>query len=484
MSHPSPSTIDRRGFFSLGGMSLAGLALNAMLERESKAREAGDLRGPHFKPKAKSVIWLMMRGGTSHLEGFDPKPKLNHYHGMTLGNTPFKDSVLKSPHFANVREQVANNVIKTEVAKLCALQKDFKRCGELGVDVSDWWPNTRRHVDKMSIVRSMWTTDNNHGAQLQFLTGRHLLDGCFPTLGAWIHYGLGSLNENYPQFISMGPNLYSQCFNGLGAHYLGVEHDAVELKVDPNNPLPNSRPAVKVAKPVRSIKQRLLQQLNAVTERQYPSDEKLRARVKAYELAFRMQSAIPKVMNFKDETAATHKMYGLDKPLTRGFGQQLLATRRFIERGVRFIQVFHGGGAAGAWDAHSRLIPNHNNMCGQVDLPIAGLLQDLDQRGLLDETILVWTSEFGRTPGQQGSDGRDHHNYGFTIWMAGGGIKRGALHGATDEIGFHAVEHRHYVTDIHATIFHLLGLDAHKLEVPGRKRLELEFGKKIDQILA
>ena len=474
--------IDRRSFFSLSSMSLGGLALHALQQRDASAREATQ-PGPHFRPRAKSVIWLMMRGGASHLEGFDPKVALNRYDGMTLGQTPYQESILRSPHFANVREQVANNVIKSDKAKLFRLQVGFQRCGDSGVEVSNWWPHVRQHVDKMSIIRSMWTTDNNHGAQLQFLTGRHLLDGCFPTLGSWIHYGLGSLNENYPQFISMGPRLHSQCFDGLGAHYLGVEHDGVELVVDPNNPLPNSKPARPVSRKVRDIKQRLLEKLNAVSRRQYPNDEKLRARIKSYELAFRMQTAVPKVMKLSEETAATQKLYGLDNSVTRPFGQQLLATRRFIERGVRFVQVFHGGGAAGAWDAHAAIVKNHTSMCAQVDLPIAGLLQDLDQRGLLDETIVVWSTEFGRTPGQQGSNGRDHHNYGFSIWMAGGGIKPGVVHGATDELGFHAVENRHYVTDIHATIFQLLGVDAHKLEVPGRKRLELEYGHKIPAIM-
>ena len=197
-----------------------------------------------------------------------------------------------------------------------------------------------------------------------------------------------------------------------------------------------------------------------------------------------MQTAIPDILNLDSETRHTHALYGLDNPTTRRFGQQLLATRRLVEKGVRFVQVFHGGGAAGAWDAHAKLIGNHNNMCGQADKPIAGLLSDLKQRGMLEDTVVVWTSEFGRTPGAQGKDGRDHHNYGFSIWMAGGGIKGGVVHGATDELGFHAVENRHYVTDVHATLFRLLGLDARRLEIPGRKRLEIDFGESIDEIIA
>jgi uncharacterized protein (DUF1501 family) len=196
-----------------------------------------------------------------------------------------------------------------------------------------------------------------------------------------------------------------------------------------------------------------------------------------------MQRSVPEVMNFKDETAATRELYGLDLPHCRDFGQQLLATRRLIERGVRFVQVQHGAGGAGAWDAHGGLKANHTNNALAVDQPIGGLLTDLKQRGLLEDTLVVFATEFGRTPGSQGGDGRDHHIFGFSVWLAGGGIRGGVAHGATDEIGFHAVEQRHYVTDIHATILHQLGLDSRRLEIPGRKRLEIDHGQVIREIL-
>jgi hypothetical protein len=223
--------------------------------------------------------------------------------------------------------------------------------------------------------------------------------------------------------------------------------------------------------------------LNRLAGIDYPDDPALRARIKSYELAFGMQTAVPETLQLDKESEATRKLYGMDQGVTRPFGQLCLAARRLVERGVRFVQVFHGGGGGGAWDAHSGLKQNHATLSAQVDLPIAGLLKDLKQRGMLNDTVVVWGTEFGRSPGAQG-DGRDHHPQGFCAWLAGAGIKGGTVHGATDEIGFHAVEHRHYVTDIHATVLHLLGLDARKLEVPGRKRLEMDYGKVIREIIA
>jgi hypothetical protein len=281
----------------------------------------------------------------------------------------------------------------------------------------------------------------------------------------------------------MGPPLEYQCMGATDANYLGPENAGVTLKVDPSDPLPFARPGMALAPGEAAIKADLLGRLNRLTLLEYPSDAKLRARIKSYELAFRMQTAIPEVLRFDHEDESTQRLYGLDQDVTRPFGQQMLAARRLAERGVRFIQVFHGEGAAGAWDAHSGLRANHASLSAQVDKPIAGLLIDLKRRGLLDETVVVWTTEFGRTPGAQGPDGRDHHNYGFSVWMAGGGIRGGIVHGATDELGFHAVENRHYVTDIHATVLHLLGLDSRRLEIPGRKRLEMEHGEPIREII-
>src|SRR6266571_6896712 len=255
---------------------------------------------------------------------------------------------------------------------------------------------------------------------------------------------------------------------------------------DPLKPLPFASPEMDLSTEEQKNLFEFVQELNQLEAMKYPGDAAVKARIKSYELAFRMQTAVPELFRFQDESPAIHNMYGLDQANTRPFGQDLLTARRLVERGVCFVQVFHGYREDGnGWDAHSELKKNHSRLCAEVDLPLAGLLHDLKQRGLLDETIVVMGSEFGRTPGVEGNrEGRDHHPFGFSALMAGGGLKGGVAHGATDELGFHAVENRHYVTDIHATVLHQLGLDPHKLEVPGHKRLEIDFGSPIQEIIA
>lgn len=467
-------------------MGFTGMALGAMLARDGivRAEAPGEwlppTGEPHFSPKAKSVIWLFMNGGVSHVESFDPKPELTNHAGKTISETPFKD-VQNPEKLKLARVTVINDANGQQRNKLYPLQVAFRKYGDSGIELSDWVPHVGSCIDDIAVIRSMYTTDDNHGAQTQFHSGRHMLDGEYPTLGAWVHYGLGSLNDNLPQFISIGKREY---WNAKDGHYLGPAHDAIPIRVDPANPLDFGKPAGDQTSEEQQIGFDLVGQLNRLKGVDYPDDPALAARIKAYELAFRMQTSVPDVLNLNAETKETHELYGLDDTATKDFGMQMLAARRFVERGVRFIQVQHGAGGAGAWDAHGGLKTNHTNNFKAVDKPIAGLLKDLKQRGLLDSTIVLFASEFGRTPGTQGADGRDHHIYGFSVWMAGGGIKGGIVHGATDEIGFHAVENRHYVTDIHATILHQMGLDSRQLEVPGRKRLDIDHGKPIVEILA
>jgi hypothetical protein len=478
--------VPRRQFLADVGMGFTGLVLGAMLQRDGIVRAESQESWsppdgqPHFSPRAKNVIWFCMLGGTSHVESFDPKPALNKYAGKTFEETPFNDAIVKSPFYrANVRDFAG--VPRDLLPKVYPLQIGYGPRGQSGTEVSDWWPHLSRQIDDIAVVRSMWTTDNDHAAQLQFHTGRHIFDGFFPSIGSWIHYGLGSLNDNLPQFVVLGGGP-GDCCGGSGAHtasYLGPEHSGVPLRIDPSNPLPFGSPGSTVTREERQDQMALLQELNGLAGAEYPHDAALRARIKAYELAFRMQMAVPDVVNFANETEATRRLYGLEQEATKQFGQYCLAARRMVERGVRFVQIYDDG-----WDAHSQLQKNHSTRCGVVDQPIAALLQDLKQRGLLNETLVVWGTEFGRTPGAERSDGRDHHPYGFSIWVAGGGIKGGVAHGTTDELGFHAVEHRHYVTDLHATVLHQLGLDPRRLEVPGQKRLEIDFGAPIRQIIA
>lgn len=496
MTHPHwsagfHSPVNRRSFLADVGMGFTGLALGSMLSRDGVVR--GDSAIPHRVPdglahhaaKAKSVIWIFLVGGMSQMESFDPKPELNVWAGKTFEESPYKD-VLDSPYSKKNLRELIEGLHKVH-PKIYEMQVGFKKYGESGLEFSDWWSKLGQHADDIALVRSMWTTDNNHGAQLQFHTGRHVLEGQFPTIGSWVHYGLGALNENLPQFIVMGTPI-ADCCGGIGAHganYLGPEHTGVQLAVDPRNPLPFASPGPDVFREEQAGEFDLLRRLNRISSVEYPEDQALAARIKSYELAFRMQAAVPDIVDFGQETQATQESYGLNNPTTKPFAEQCLAARRLVEKGVRFVQIFHGSnGGAGAWDAHGSLKAGHSSLCAQIDQPIASLIADLKQRGLLDETLIVIGTEFGRTPGAQGSDGRDHHPYGFSVALAGGGIKGGIAHGKTDELGFHAVEDRHYVTDLHATVLNQLGLDARKLEIPGRKRLDIDFGKPITEILA
>ena len=474
--------ITRRSMLEQTGMGFTGLAMSALMADEARAEaKFRPDREPHFPAKAKNVIWIFLCGGVSHVESFDPKPMLTKYAGKSIEDTPFK-SVLK----AEKKNVVAGNPVHGNRKTLMALQTGYQKYGRNGLEVGDWWKNVGGCADELAVVRSLYTTDNDHGAQLQFHTGRHVREGAFPTVGSWATYGLGSVNQNLPGYVVLGQPT-GDCCGGEwthGAAYLGPEHAGVRIEPNPSKPLPFISAAESgVKREEAEAGLSLLGKLNRLSGIDYPDDPELRARIRSYELAFGMQTAVPEVVALDREPERVRAMYGLDKPNTRPFGTLCLTARRLVERGVRFVQLFHGGGGGGAWDAHGGIKANHSQLSGQVDLPIAGLLRDLRQRGLMDETIVVWGTEFGRSPGAQG-DGRDHHPQGFCAWLAGAGVKGGTVHGATDELGFHAVENRHYVTDIHATVLNLLGLDPRKLAVPGRKRLLVDYGTPIEGVMA
>src|SRR5438477_6204150 len=313
------SGVTRRSFLADVGMGFTGLALGAMLYKDGVVRAEGPAAWsppdgkPHFTPRAKSVIWFFMVGGTSHMESFDPKPELTKHAGKTIAESPYK-STLDSPFVKqNVREVVAG--LHKVHPTIYPLQTGFKKYGGSGIEVSDWWPHVGSCADDLSVVRSFWTTDNNHGAQLQFHTGRHALEGPLPTIGSWVHYGLGSLNDNLPQFVVLGNPLADCCggMNGHGANYLGPEHAGVRMNVDPRNPLPFAAPGAGKSREQQAREFDLLGRLNRLTAVEYPDDSALRARIKSYELAFRMQSAVPEVFKFEEERGETKKLYGMDQ---------------------------------------------------------------------------------------------------------------------------------------------------------------------------
>ncbi len=486
--------VERRRFLADFGMGFAGLAMGALLTPPARARAAGPESPatatdgqPHFAPKARSVIWIFLSGGYSHVETFDPKPALNTHAGKTFDKTSFPNPLLSPRHKERFRSVPAESINVRDVYPIIyPMQVGHARHGECGVGISDWWPHLARCADDIAWVRNMWTTDNDHAAENQIHTGRHRLDETQPSIGAWVHYGLGSLNENLPSYVVLGGPTAATTRDSIHAYYLGPQHAGVPIKVDPSNPLAFGRrpEAVSIQRQQREVA--LASELLGLRAVEYPDDPNLRARIRAHELAFRMQAAVPEAMDFRPESDAVRSMYGLDHDATKVAGERLLAARRLVEHGVRFVQVYPS--AYGTWDSHQKLRENHEKLCASVDKPVAGLLRDLQQRGLMNDVLVVFCTEFGRTPGLEqrsgGKDGRDHHPHGFTVWFAGAGIRPGTVHGETDELGYHALGDGHYVTDIHATVLHLLGLDGRRLEIPGRRRLDIDHGRAIREILA
>jgi len=472
---------------------MTSLALTSLLARDgylraddAPPRSSGDGPSqpngqPHHPPKARAVIWIFLCGGVSHVESFDVKPMLNRYAGKSIDETPFasvldEKKVLK--HLVGINPKHGNR------KKLMPLQTGYRPYGQCGLLVGDWFRHVGRHADDLAIVRSLWTIHNDHGTQLTWHTGRHPREGALPTIGSWVSYGLASENQDLPEYVVLGTPT-GDCCGGEwthGAGYLGPEYAGVRLDAGKPNPLPFVKRPDGVLAEEQAAEYGLLGRLNRLSGAGWEDDPKLRARIRSYELAFGMQTAVPEALRLADETPETNRLYGLDEGTTRPFGELCLSARRLAERGVRFIQVFHGGGGGGAWDSHSEIKKNHSNLAAQVDRPIAGLLTDLKRRGLMDDVVVVWGTEFGRSPGAEGT-GRDHHPNGFCCWLSGAGIQGGVQHGATDELGFHAVEHPRYVTDVHATVMQLLGLDPVRLEVPGRRRLDIDRGNVIREIL-
>ena len=438
----------RRAFLHSASSGLGGIALNWMLANDARADSKNPLaaKPPHFAAKAKRVIFLFMVGGPSQMDLFDRKPELEKWEGKPL---PEGTGRPKS-QFTSGGETIL------------ASTRKWKNHGQSGVELSDLIPNIASCADDIAFLRSCWCTNTIHApAMYELHTGRTLMG--HPSIGSWVTYGLGSVSENLPAYCVMpqpegilegGAPCWQQAY--LPAVYQGT------LLRKGASPILNLRPPEGVSAERNKRTFDLVKKLNEANLT--PGDSDLEARINAYELAFRMQTHAPEAVDLSKESKETKTLYGLDDPKTLDFGTRLLLSRRLIERGVRFVQVYSGGGPVNMqWDAHDDINANHEKMCGFVDKPIAGLLKDLKRKDMLKDTLVVWCSEFGRTPNSQGSRGRDHNPLGYTMWLAGGGAKGGAVIGKTDEFGLKTVEDPISVNDFHATILHLLGLNHEKL---------------------
>jgi hypothetical protein len=467
IDHDLPGALpSRREVLRRAGAGFGSMALAALLADEASAAAptpANPLspRPPHFPGRAKRVIFLFMPGGPSQVDTFDPKPRLTRDHGKP-----------------------APKLYLGQQRKLLASPWRFRKQGESGLEVSELFPHVGSSIDQLCVIRSMVADDVNHpGGCLQMNTGERVATR--PSLGAWVTYGLGTENQNLPGFVAIGPGPLIEGARQYGAGFLPAAYQGTFVS-DLRNPIRNLKnDRVSPGRQRRDLD--ALRRLNDLHHEDRAEDSRLSARIESFELAYRMQSQAPDAFDLAGETEATKRVYGLDQEATAVFGRQCLLARRMVERGVRFVQLYHTTGGFQPWDQHADLKGGHARNALATDRPIAGLLRDLEARGLLEETLVIWGGEFGRTPTAQGPDGRDHHPYGFTMWLAGGGVRGGMAHGATDEFGWDAVEDRVHVHDLHATILHLLGLDHEKLTYrhSGRDfRLTDVYGSVIKKIIA
>jgi hypothetical protein len=458
----------RREFLELAGCGFGWLAFHALNEASSAEGNLLAAKPPHFRPRARSVIWLFIEGGPSHLDLFDPKPTLAKLHGQPL------PASFKRPVTAMGR---------TAYTPLLASKRTFRQYGQSGIWVSDWLPELAQCVDDLAVIRSCYADGLNHvGSVCQMNTGSILAGR--PSLGAWTLYGLGSANENLPGFVVLQDNPDDPAGGprNWGTGFMPATWQGTRFR-DGDSPVLYLRPQETSEHQRRRLD--FIQELNRLHAQTRREDTELEARIAAYELAFRMQAAAPEVVDLSRETEETKRLYGLDRPETSAMARCCLLARRLVERGVRFVQIYCGSGSK--WDAHTDVETNHSRLCRASDRPIAALLKDLKRRGLLESTLVVWAGEFGRTPMSESGNGRDHNPWGFTVWLAGGGIRGGVTYGATDEIGLYAVEDRVHVHDLHATILHCLGLDHRKLTYfyNGREeRPTINGGRIIHEILA
>lgn len=468
----------RREFLWQTGGGFTGTVLSALLAEDGFRRHARADAGfeldplapkaPPLPARAKNVIFLFMYGGPSQMDLFDPKPVLTRKNGQTIDLEVRKNSVAK--------------------ATLLGSPFQFQKHGQSGIEISELYPNLALHADELTVIRSMYADSFAHGsAMIQMNTGS-LFQGK-PCLGSWCAYGLGTMNRNLPAFVVLldprgGPIGGAPNWS---AGYMPATYQGTQFRTT-GDPILNLSPRAPVTRAEQRAQLDLLARMNESHRAARPLETELAARIGTYELAYRMQSHAPETVNLDEESRETRALYGLDDPTCGDFGRKCLLARRLVERGVRFVQVYSGGGHLDEnWDAHNGVEKNHKLHCAETDRPIAALLTDLKRRGLLDDTLVIWTGEFGRMPSSQNGTGRDHNPKGFTAWLAGGGVKGGYVHGSTDEIGYAAAQDPVHVHDLHATILHLLGFDHTELTFfhGGREqRLTDVHGKVVEPILA
>ncbi len=439
-----PSFNSRRDFLRLAGSGFGALAL-AALDAQAEVSSPFAVKPQHFPAKAKSVIFLFMEGGPSHIDLFDHKPELNKRAGQPL---PASFGKVLTP-------------MGTGGNKLLASKRKWDRHGKSGLEISDWMPHTAKLADELCVMRACWADGLNHvGSVCQMNTGSTLAGR--PCLGSWALYGLGTPNQNLPGFVVMTDAAadVSGGARNWGTGYMPATYQGTHFRSGADPILSLATP-----KDVGADRQRdklgLIAKLNDIHRQTRAGDTELDARQAAYELAYRMQATAPEAVDLSKEDEKTKEMYGINRKETAEFGHRCLLARRMVERGVRFVQVYCGAGSA--WDAHADIEGNHSKLCARADQPTAALLTDLKQRGLLDSTLVIWGGEFGRTPMTEGVNGRDHNPYGFSMVLAGGGVKGGMTYGTTDEFGLRGVDGKVHVHDLHATILHLMGLDHEKL---------------------
>ncbi len=452
IEHPT----SRRDFLARAGCGFGALALTDLLARDGMAVAPGNAppasavsplapKNPHHIGKAKSVIFIFIEGGPSHMDLFDPKPELDRLAGQPLPSS-FKPVITAMGELN---------------APLLGTKRKWKNHGQSGIVMSDWLPHIGTIADDISVLRSCRADGLNHvGSVCQMNTGSVLAGR--PSLGSWVSYGLGSENQNLPSFVVLldkGSNVVGGPRN-WSTGFMPATFQGTMLKGG-SEPISNLYGPREISDDRQRAKLDLLERMNRRHQEPRKEETELEARIRAYELAFRMQAAAPEAVDVANEPEHVKTMYGLDQKETTDMGRQCLLARRLVERGVRFVQIYSGAGSK--WDAHSNIESNHAGLCRSMDQPVAALVHDLKQRGLLDETLIVWGGEFGRTPMSEKGNGRDHNPWGFTMWFAGGGIRPGLTVGSTDELGLYAVEEKSHVHDIHATILHCLGIDHTKL---------------------